>query len=280
MLLNFPLEFSLLSALQVVISHAPAVVVPTLALLGFGLLAGVQHALDADHLAAVATIVSERKHWLSSSLVGGLWGIGHTLALLIAGVAVLVLRVKISPQIETGLEFCVGLMLVGLGGRALWKLARGGRLHWHEHQHGPRTHAHPHVHTNDGEHAHPSHAHSSASREFTHAEREHSHHGLKLGPRPLFVGLVHGLAGSAALMLLGPLVTSSPAVGLTYIALFGIGSIGGMMIMSSLLGLPFHFTATRFSRANLIARTAAGLFSICFGLFMIYEKGFAEGLLW
>jgi ABC-type nickel/cobalt efflux system permease component RcnA len=273
MLLNPAIELAPLSALVSWISLVPvAVLVPAVALLGLGLLAGVQHALDADHLAAVATIVSERKHWLSSSLVGGLWGVGHTLALLLAGVAVLFLRVKISPQVETGLEFCVGLMLVGLGGRALWKLARGGRLHWHEHQHGPRTHAHPHVHANDGEHAHSSHAPSATPR-------EHTHHGFKLGPRPLFIGMMHGLAGSAALMLLGPLVTSSPAVGLTYIALFGVGSIGGMMVMSSLLGLPFHLTATRFSRANLVARAAAGLFSVGFGLFMIYEKGFAEGLL-
>lgn len=255
--------FSFLQPAQ--IAHSASL--PMFAVLGLGLAAGIQHALDADHLAAVATIVSERKHWLSSSIVGGLWGVGHTVSLLIAGVFVIILRIQISGRIETILEMCVGIMLVGLGARALWKLAQGGRLHWHEHQHGGHKHAHPHVHGKNEEHE---------SKSKTNLP---THHGFKLSPRPLLVGMMHGMAGSAALMLLVLTTIPSPVVGLVYIAVFGIGSIGGMMIMSSLIGLPFHFTATRFSRANFIARTLAGLFSVGFGLFMIYEKGFVEGAL-
>ncbi|HYE74521.1 MAG TPA: hypothetical protein VEF04_14375, partial [Blastocatellia bacterium] len=142
---------------------------PVFAVLGLGLAAGIQHALDADHLAAVATIVSERKHWLSSSIVGGLWGVGHTVSLLIAGLLVIILRIQISGRVETILEMCVGIMLVGLGARALWKLARGGRLHWHIHQHGTHTHAHPHIHSKDGEHESKAKGHSQ------------THHGFKLG---------------------------------------------------------------------------------------------------
>jgi hypothetical protein len=104
-----------------------AFALPTLVVLGWGLLAGVQHALDADHLAAVSTIVSERKHWLSSSLVGGLWGVGHTLALLAAGGLMLLMRVQIGERTALALEFGVGLMLVGLGANVLWKLRRGAR---------------------------------------------------------------------------------------------------------------------------------------------------------
>jgi ABC-type nickel/cobalt efflux system permease component RcnA len=255
-------------ALPADVIGSAALALPTLVVLGWGLLAGVQHALDADHLAAVSTIVSERKHWLSSSLVGGLWGVGHTLALLAAGGLMLVLRVQIGERAALALEFGVGLMLVGLGANVLWKLRRGGRLHWHEHRHGAHTHAHPHLHAGDGEHAH-------APRD---ERRDETHHRLKLGPRPLLIGMVHGLAGSAGLMLSGLAVISSPGLGLLYIALFGLGSVGGMMVMSSLVGLPFHFTATRFARANLAARALAGLFSVGFGLFMIYEKGFIEGL--
>lgn len=232
----------------------------SLALLGTGFVFGLKHALDADHLAAVSTIVSERKSWLSSSLVGGLWGIGHTASLLLAGVVVLFLKIPISEQVERSLEFCVGLMLVGLGGNALVKLARGGKLHLHQHTHGGRTHIHPHLHDQ-----------AAAAK---HTSQEESHHDYKIGRRPLWIGMLHGLAGSAALLMFGLLTTiQSPMLGLLYIVVFGVGSIGGMMLMSTLLSLPFHLTAERFTQFNWLARAAAGLFSIGFGLFMLWEKG-------
>ena len=117
-----------------------------MALLGAGFVFGMKHALDADHLAAISTIVSERKSWLSSSIIGGLWGIGHTISLFVAGAIVLILKIQISPRVENILESCVGLMLVGLGLSALWKLGRGSKLHVHQHQHGERVHLHPHFH--------------------------------------------------------------------------------------------------------------------------------------
>jgi sulfite exporter TauE/SafE len=233
----------------------------TASVLSFGFVLGLKHAVEADHLAAVSTIVSERKSLLSSSLVGGLWGIGHTISLLIAGVLVILFRFEISERTEQALEFCVGLMLVALGANALRKLARGGYLHLHVHRHGGREHIHPHLHDGSPEPA------------------PHTHHGLKLGARPLVVGMIHGLAGSAALMLLVLSTISSPLIGLTYIVVFGIGSIGGMMLMSALVGLPVYLTAARFNRANLAVRGIAGLFSLSFGLFMVYEIGFVKGLL-
>ncbi|HEV2765509.1 MAG TPA: hypothetical protein VGV38_21175, partial [Pyrinomonadaceae bacterium] len=117
-----------------------------LSVLGFGLALGLKHATDADHLAAVSTIASERRGVLAASLVGGLWGVGHTFALLLAGVVVILLRVPLSERVGLAFEFVVALMLVGLGARALWKLVRGGRVHLHPHEHGGRWHVHPHTH--------------------------------------------------------------------------------------------------------------------------------------
>jgi ABC-type nickel/cobalt efflux system permease component RcnA len=238
--------------------------------LAFGFVLGLKHAVEADHLAAVSAIVSERKSLWVSSLVGGLWGIGHTIALLVAGVAVIVFHFRVGERTERVLEFAVGLMLVALGANTLRKLARGGRIHLHVHRHGGRAHVHPHVHDETDlthEHARPAHA-------------AHTHHGLGLGPRPLLVGLMHGLAGSAALTLLVLSTIPSPAVGVLYLVVFGVGSAGGMMLMSALCGLPVYLTASRFTRAHLAVRGLAGLFSLSIGLLTIYEVGFVNGLFW
>ena len=233
---------------------------PTISILALGFVQGLRHAVEADHLAAVAAIVSERKSVWSSSLIGGLWGVGHTSALLVAGGAVLLFDLEIGEQAARALEFSVGLMLVALGANALRKLARGGRLHLHAHRHGGRAHVHPHVHDGRPE------------------TDPHTHHGLRLGTRPLLVGMVHGLAGSAALMLLILSTIPSPLVGLAYIAVFGVGAIGGMMIMSALVGLPVYLTAARFNRANLTVRGLAGLLSLSVGLFMVYDFALVNSL--
>lgn len=228
--------------------------IPAISFLIAGLGIGLKHALDTDHLAAVSTIVSERKSLLSSLLIGGVWGIGHTLALLLAGVAVILLKLRIE-RYGKALEFGVALMLIGLGANVLYKLVRGARLHYHAHSHGPYTHIHPHLHENKPE------------------PDPHSHHGLRLGLRPLIIGMVHGLAGSAALMLAVLAEIKSPVLAFGYIAVFGLGSIGGMMVMSMALSLPARFTAAQFQRTHLAVRAAAGLFSLGFGLILAYEIG-------
>lgn len=234
-----------------------------------GLVLGLKHAVEADHLAAVSTIVSERKNLLSASLVGGMWGVGHTLALLLAGVAVIFLRLQISPQTALRLELLVALMLVALGANALWKLLRGARVHFHAHHHGRRLHAHPHLH--NAPH-HDDHERAASSSPHAHPRAAaHTHHNFSLNARPLAVGMIHGLAGSAALMLLVLSNIDSPLLGLLYIAVFGAGSIGGMMLMSALVGLPVHLTGGRWAGVNQVMRGAAGLFSFGFGLFMVYE---------
>jgi sulfite exporter TauE/SafE len=211
---------------------------------------GLQHATEADHLAAVSTIVSEKKNLFTASLVGGLWGIGHTISLFAVGLLVILLKVEISPSLEAKLEACVGAMLVLLGINALRKLFTASKVHVHSHEHD----GHKHVHI---------HAHSAGST-------EESHH--RLSPRSIFIGMVHGLAGSAALMLLVVPTIPSQSVALLYILIFGIGSIGGMMAMSFLIGLPFHFTAGRFDILNRAIRLVAGIFSLGLGASIIYEK--------
>jgi len=232
----------------------------TLGILGLGFLIGLKHATESDHLAAVSTIVTEQKSVWSSAFIGGVWGLGHTISLFIAGVFVLLLDFQISARAEQMLEFGVGVMLVLLGLNVLRKIVSGGQLHFHAHEHGTRAHAHPHIH------------------EHAETDEPHTHHGFSFSPRALIVGMVHGLAGSAALMLAIIPTIDSKAVGLLYIVIFGIGSIGGMMLMSLLVGLPFTFTALRFNRFNFILQSIAGLVSVGLGLMIVYEKGVTEGL--
>ena len=231
----------------------------TTAVLSLGFFIGLKHATEADHLAAVSTIVSERKSVWSSMFIGGVWGLGHTISLVVAGILVLLLNFQITEQTERMLEFGVGVMLVLLGVNVLQKIVRGGKVHLHTHGHAGRQHVHPHLH------------------EAAKTDEPETHHGFSFSPRALIIGMIHGMAGSAALMLLViPTIESRP-LGLLYIVIFGVGSIAGMMLMSLLVGLPFYLSA-KFSRFNNVLQCAAGLVSIGLGLLIIYEKGVVEGL--
>lgn len=232
--------------------------VSTAAILGFGFLIGLKHATEADHLAAVSTMVSERRSLWSSAIVGGLWGLGHTISLFAAGIFVLLLDFHISEVMERWLEFGVGVMLTLLGINVLRKILTGGIVHFHAHEHGGHNHAHPHVHDHD-EVLHPETAHSKTQ-----------------SPKALLVGLIHGLAGSAGLMLVMIPTIPSKTAGLVYIVVFGLGSIGGMMLMSLLVGLPFHYTALKFGKLNNVLQAVAGAVSVGLGLYIIYERGFAS----
>jgi len=232
-----------------------------LSILGFGFVLGLKHALDSDHLIAVSTIVSERKGFWSSSIVGALWGLGHTASLLIVGLAVIAFNFQIPGKIAQAMEFGVALMLIVLGANVLWKIRRSASFHMHVHEHNHHRHVHPHLH----EHA------AVKTEEAVH------HHATRVGKKPFFVGMVHGMAGSAALMLVVLATISSRALALLYIAIFGIGSVGGMILMSALIGLPFSFTA-KHDGVNSIVRVAAGVLSLCFGLFYAYQIGIIDRL--
>lgn len=225
---------------------------------GLGLILGIKHALDADHIIAVSTIVSEYQSLKWASLIGAFWGLGHTVTLFAVGLLVIGLKLTIPPRLSLSLEFLVALMLVALGLNILWRSFRE-RIHVHAHAHNPETHAHLHLHGDPEEsHSHP-----------------HPFHPMR---KPFLVGMVHGLAGSAALMLLVLTTIPSPLAGLAYILIFGIGSVGGMLVLSSMIGLPFVVTARRFTVLNRGTRIVAGGASIAFGLFLGWKIASHEGL--
>lgn len=226
---------------------------------GLGLILGVKHALDADHLIAVSTIVSEHKSLKWASLIGAFWGLGHTTTLFAVGLLVIGLRLTIPPRVALSLEFLVAAMLVILGATILWRSFGVEKLHLHDHAHNPNTHAHFHLHDNTAE--------------------DHSHrHPFNSMRKPFLVGMVHGLAGSAALMLLVLTTIPAPLSGLAYILIFGFGSVGGMLVLSSLIGIPFILTARRFTMLNRWIRITAGTASVIFGIWLGWEIGSEIGL--
>jgi ABC-type nickel/cobalt efflux system permease component RcnA len=231
-----------------------------LTLLTLSFLLGLRHALEVDHIAAVATIASARRGMWSSSIVGALWGLGHTAALLLMAGAVIGFGLRIPPSVASMLELGVAVMLIGLGVRLLWSLAAGGVVHWHVHAHGMRMHAHPHVHP-------------PGAREAT-----DPHHAVRTWRRPLLVGLMHGAAGSAGLMMVVLATIPSPALALVYVGVFGVGSIGGMIVMSALVGMPFALAADRFVRVAAGLRIGAALASVAVGLGLAWRIGVESGL--
>lgn len=236
------------------------------ALMGLGLVFGLKHATEVDHVVAVSTIVSEHRDVLRSALVGALWGAGHTASLVIVGVFVLVFRVAIPLAVADWLEFGVALMIIGLGVVTLTRvLRRRSDVHVHRHSHDGHSHVHIHFHEQGTGHASVADSHSSPTT--------HSHAIAQLGVKPLFVGAMHGLAGSAALALLILTQVPSVSLGLLYLGVFGLGSTVGMFLMSGLIGLPFALSGRRLTDVNYGLQTGAGALSIVFGLWYAYQIG-------
>jgi ABC-type nickel/cobalt efflux system permease component RcnA len=222
-----------------------------LAILGLGFALGVRHALDPDHLVAVSTIVSRNNSVARSSVAGALWGAGHTASLFICGTVVLALRLTIPASFVAAAERAVALMLVLLGVNALWRTIRSSRLHAHLHAHDGSRHLHFHVHKPD-------------------APAVHDHrHAFQIGFRPFVIGMVHGLAGTGALMILVVAAAPSFLAGSLYILIFGFGSIAGMFILSTLISIPFVVSARSFHVFNHGLQFVTGLLSIALGLFWI-----------
>jgi ABC-type nickel/cobalt efflux system permease component RcnA len=236
------------------------------ALLGLGLVFGLRHATEADHIIAVSTIVSEQRNLLRSAAVGALWGIGHTASLIFVGTLVLALRVAVPRGLASWLEFGVALMIIALGASAIVRALgrRRPRVHLHQHKHDGLSHVHLHFHEQGTEHARA-------------AAKAHSHAVTRIGFKPLLVGAMHGLAGSATLTLLVLTQVDSAALGLFYLTVFGLGSVVGMLLMSGLIGLPFALAARRFDGPHHGLQTVAGGLSIVFGLWYAYQTGIADG---
>lgn len=229
------------------------------ATLALGLVLGLRHALDADHVAAVATLVEGQGAVRRAALTGLIWGVGHAVTLGIVGGLLVALRVTVPERIALLFEFAVGLMLVGLGVRALAGGARPS-LHIHPHEHEGVAHAHLHLH--------------AAGHEASPSGAVHHHpHLLPGGLRPFLVGSLHGLAGTGALVLL--VLTTLPTVllGWFYLGIFGLGSIAGMVLMSLVLGAPLALARRRATSLYVLLRLAAGAGSVGLGVFLCCRIG-------
>ena len=251
--------------------------------LGFFL--GMRHATDADHVVAIATIVSRERSITGSTLIGAAWGVGHTITVMAVGAAIIVFGVVIPPRLGLSMEFAVGIMLVLLGILTLTGMGRAvgaahvrapGEdaldLHEHLHAHGDYVHRHPH--------GHGSGAHGHAEEHTPLAQLDRSGLGrfaFYRWLRPFVVGLVHGLAGSAAVALMVLSIIREPFAALGYLLLFGLGTVVGMMLITLILSAPFAFTALNLPKFNWRLRVASGLVSFVFGVILIYGIGFAEG---
>ncbi len=237
-----------------------------LALAGFGFLLGMRHATDADHVIAVTTILNRSKRFLDTTLIGALWGLGHTITVVIVGVLIIVFNVVIPPPVGLAMEFAVALMLIGLGILNLTgglrslteRLTPPAPMHVHDHGHHGASHGHLHGH---GE-----------------------NRGLvaTLGRyqliRPVVVGLVHGLAGSAAVALLVLATIQDTGTAVAYLVIFCIGVAAGMAVLTTLIGLPFMLSSAHSVQINRWLTIGSGILSLAFGLLLAYEIGFVGGL--
>lgn len=252
-----------------------------LSITALGFFLGMRHATDPDHVIAVTTIVSRQRSLGHAALIGVFWGLGHTITILGVGSAIILFGLVIPPRIGLSMELSVGLMLVLLGVLNLSGIMRwisetltpfGSHPQEHPHEHGYYVHSHLHV-TGIRE---ASDAGDSLPLNWT----EHAFHRLGLYQiiRPLVVGVVHGLAGSAAVALLVLTTIRVPSWAVFYLLVFGVGTVAGMMLITAVIAVPFKFSKSRFVRLNRGMGLASGLVSLGFGLFIVYQTGFVSGL--
>ena len=231
-------------------------------LLGF--MIGMRHALDADHVAAVASLATRSQSLSGTVRQGAFWGLGHTAMLFLFGTVVLTLDAVVPERLAHGLEFLVGLMLIPLGIDVLRRVIND-RIHFHKHRHvnGP---IHFHAHSHAGEKGHD-------------PDQHHHDHSRDLPLRALFVGSMHGMAGSAALILLTLQAVDTPSEGLLYIALFGAGSILGMMVLSAVIAIPLRFSATGqgLTWLHMGLQGTIGMATVAAGIMLAYQIGVTDG---
>jgi hypothetical protein len=220
------------------------------AILALGFFLGMRHATDSDHVIAVTTIVSRERSAKAALWVGALWGLGHSATILTVGGAIVLFGWIIPPRLGLSMEMSVAVMLIVLGAMNLSGALSGIKqaAHRHHHPHAldetPTTHVHVR------------------------------------GPlRPLVIGIVHGLAGSAAVALLVLATIKSASLALLYLAIFGAGTVAGMMLLTAAMALPISVLSQRFGISEAFIARATGLLSIAFGLFLAYRIGIADGLL-
>jgi high-affinity nickel permease len=224
-------------------------------ILGIGFLLGMRHALEADHIAAVSSIAARRTDVRDIVKHGLTWGLGHTLTLFVFAGAAILLGRAVPEHLARPLETAVGIMLVGLGANVLWQLWRD-RVRYHQHGHGDgMEHTHVHSHVNEA---------------IPHRKSAHLHqHGFRW--RSLLVGLMHGMAGSAALLVLAASQVENPAYAMFYVLLFGIGSMLGMGVLSVVIAVPLAVSARWLTWANRGLQGVVGAVTLAIGSMTIYS---------
>jgi cytochrome c biogenesis protein CcdA len=252
-----------------------------LSIIALGFFLGMRHATDPDHVIAVTTIVSRQRSIRHATLIGVLWGLGHTITILIVGSGIILFGIVIPARVGLTMELSVGLMLILLGILNLSGILRWitetvtpsqPGLHSHAHGHGDYIHSHPHGHSPE------KHGHSEEATPVSWMDRIFGRIGLYQVIRPLAVGIVHGLAGSAAVALLVLTTIRVPSWAILYLLVFGIGTVAGMMLITAAIAVPFKFSDGRFARLNRGLGMVSGVVSLVFGLFIVYQMGFVNGL--
>lgn len=250
-----------------------------LAILLLGFLLGMRHATDPDHVVAVTTIVSKQPGIAKAGLIGVLWGLGHTFTIFVVGTMIILFRVTIPPRVGLSMELTVAAMLVLLG-----VLNLSGALRWLQEKFTPNSQLATPLGSDAGRagmqrrDAFAPTQTDVAQPQSWRLRQNLKSFGLYNALRPLVIGIVHGLAGSAAVALLVMTTIRDPWRAITYLLLFGIGTIAGMMIITAVIAMPFAFTVRRFSGWNRGMAVASGLLSLAFGLFLSYQIGFVDGL--
>ncbi|MEO8452890.1 MAG: high-affinity nickel-transport family protein [Gemmatimonadota bacterium] len=240
-----------------------------LAIAALGFFLGMRHATDPDHVIAISTIVARHQTARGAALIGGVWGLGHTLTILVVGGGIVAFRWVISPRVGLSMELTVGLMLIVLG---VMNLTGFGQQ--------VRSSREAEASLTDPSHSHADHTHDHGTGHgsVSWLDRHLGTVGLYQLVRPLIIGIVHGLAGSAAIALLVLANIKDPRWSLIYLVIFGIGTIVGMMLITTVISFAFVSTKRPFARMHRGLRLASGAISLGFGLLIAYRIGIVNGL--
>jgi high-affinity nickel permease len=259
-----------------------------LSILAVGFFLGMRHATDPDHVIAVTTIVSNQRNRMRAAMIGAFWGVGHTVTIFVVGAGIILFNLVIPVRVGLSMELSVAVMLIILGlanvAAFLRSMPAGAthtdamhtdeavEVHSHSHSHGDFIHSHPHTHQPD------SHSHAADQTPVAWLDRMFGKVGVYQYLRPFVIGVVHGLAGSAAVALLVLTTIRNVHWAIAYLLIFGVGTIAGMMLIT--MSLAFAFTTAGKGRQKFSRRLAlaSGLLSLGFGLFVAYEICFVNGL--
>jgi ABC-type nickel/cobalt efflux system permease component RcnA len=250
--------------------------IPFLSILAVGFFLGMRHATDPDHVIAVTTIVTNQRSRARAALIGAFWGVGHTATILVVGAGIILFNLVIPVRVGLSMELSVAVMLIILGVVNISTFLKAvpspetgtpAVVHTHAHTHGSVIHTHTHTHS-----------HETSDAPVAWMDRLFKKSSLYQYLRPFVVGLVHGLAGSAAVALLVLTTIRNAHWAVAYLLVFGVGTIAGMMLITMSIASAFHFAGKGRARFSRRLSLASGLLSLAFGLFVAYEICFVNGL--